>query len=281
MLLTVNPIGGLANRLRAIAAAIALARDAKCDLRLVWGVNDELKAAFADLFEMQPFGDMGIAAPESFAPLPYRLLYECPRRKNLYFPTLWQKLKYDERIVDDTPRMAALRDNPAELLKLARTRNLYIQAGTPFYPFDPAVYPKLYIPTAEIARKISAITDRFSPCTIGCHIRRTDNAQSILRSPTELFIESIRREQAAHPDLKVLLCTDDEPTKAQLKALFGQAVITSPNRASRSSLAGMKEAVAELYALSRTRKIYGSYYSSFSEAANMLTAVPITQLTTP
>ena len=77
----------------------------------------------------------------------------------------------------------------------------------------------------------------------------------------------------------IFLATDDEATKQALLGRYGQRVITSPNKATRDSAEGIQEALAEMVALSRTDKIYGSANSTFSQIAACLGDIPIEILT--
>ena len=66
--------GGLANRMRAIASGLVLARKTYRDLLVIWYKNEELNASFGDLFTVSnlPFE---ILEPSY---IKYNLLYEKP-----------------------------------------------------------------------------------------------------------------------------------------------------------------------------------------------------------
>ena len=110
--------------------------------------------------------------------------------------------------------------------------------------------------------------------TIGIHIRRTDNIGSITHSPTSLFIERMKEEIRKDEKCLFYLATDSEKEKEQLKKIFGKNLITSPHAADRNSINGMKDALTELYILSRTNKILGSMQSSYSETAAQISGIP-------
>jgi hypothetical protein len=75
------------------------------------------------------------------------------------------------------------------------------------------------------------------------------------------------------------LTTDAEEEKEQLKTIFGKRLITSSNAANRNTINGMKDALIELYILSRTNKILGSMQSSYSETAAQISGIPYELLT--
>lgn len=103
---------------------------------------------------------------------------------------------------------------------------------------------------------------------------------SIKHSPDSLFLSEIEKILQAVPGTKFYLATDSEETKEKFKQTFGdETIICSPRPASRKSLAGIKDAVEELFTLANASQIIGSFYSSFSEAASLLGSTPLRQLT--
>ena len=76
----------------------------------------------------------------------------------------------------------------------------------------------------------------------------------------------------------IYLATDDEATKDAMRKRYGKRVIMSNAKATRESTDGIRDALVEMYALSRTRHIFGSAGSTFSPIAACLGDVPITIL---
>lgn len=66
-----------------------------------------------------------------------------------------------------------------------------------------------------------------------------------------------------YDDLCIYLATDSEEVKQQLRNRYGSRVHTAETVSDRGSISGIKDAVADMYTLSRTQKIYGSSGSSF------------------
>lgn len=60
---------------------------------------------------------------------------------------------------------------------------------------------------------------------------------------------------------------NDRIIKDDLKKRFGESIITYNAELSRASENGMKDALIELLVLSKTKKIFGSWWSSYSEMA--------------
>ena len=52
-------------------------------------------------------------------------------------------------------------------------------------------------------------------------------------------------------------------------------MIFSEQVADRDSIEGIKGGVAEMFILSRTKKIYGSFLSSYSDMASQISGIPL------
>ncbi|MBR3731567.1 MAG: hypothetical protein IKN25_02860, partial [Spirochaetales bacterium] len=104
---------------------------------------------------------------------------------------------------------------------------------------------------------------------VGVQIRRTDNAQSIANSPTEMFIEYMQQELQTNPQTVFYLATDDMKVRSEIIRLFPDKVIyNQAESVSRRTKLGMIDAMIDFISLSRCSKIYGSYWSSFCEVAS-------------
>ena len=114
--------------------------------------------------------------------------------------------------------------------------------------------------------------------TIGIHIRRTDNLESIQHSPIKKFIDYIYTAIRNNDNQKFYLATDDLSVKEEFIKLFGDKIITMDCVLRRDSEEGIKSALLELYILSSCSKIIGSYYSSYSELAAQIGNIPLVVL---
>lgn len=132
--------------------------------------------------------------------------------------------------------------------------------------------------TQELSDRVKIETNMFSKNTIGMHIRRTDNLISIEKSPTCLF-ENYIRNAIANNNLTIFyVASDSEDVLRNMKQLFPNNVIIPEGIRDNNSEEGIKQGVVELYTLSRTSKIIGSYYSSFSTMAALIGNIPIERL---
>jgi len=266
--ITLNARGGLANRMRAIASGVALAADVDAGVRILWIVNDELHAGFNDLFIPSP--SLRIDSISSILGL-----FSCypARKRNLYLSPVVRSVMFDT-ILEDDGRLPIGDPNEMKAAVTGSAGRTFIGSGLQFYPFSPELYKSLFQPRADICNAVSEQMKALGHTPIGFHIRRTDNKAAIAGSPLELFIEKAG-ELLCDSNVRIYLATDNNTVKQRLGSLFKDKIIYSPSAADRRSKNGMRQALAEMLILSRCSRIYGSFYSSFSEAAAMLGDVPL------
>ena len=99
--------------------------------------------------------------------------------------------------------------------------------------------------------------------------------ESIKGSPLEGFIEAMSRDLIADSETNFFLATDDAEVEKVLIKRFPGKIITYKKVYSRQEVKGVQDAMVDLYCLSRTNKIYGSFYSSFSEIASRIENIPL------
>lgn len=260
---TISTLGGLANRMRAILSARALAHDAGVPLRVLWNTSAELGCAPQWLFRT----DLWDFDWRTVSPIAHHWFWKPAGKANLFIPNLWQPLRFPHRL-------NGANASPA-ILEQAR-KGIYITSGQSFYPYPDADAKAMFTPTPEIAAMVERKLEPMVGCRkVGVHIRRTDNSESILHSPDSLFASLIRKELASDPDTLFYLASDSIATKQKLISEFNGKIITTPHEACRSSRRGMMEAWAEMLTLSRMNLIIGSFYSSFSEMAAQIGSTPL------
>ncbi|KAA6321316.1 hypothetical protein EZS27_029024, partial [termite gut metagenome] len=76
-----------------------------------------------------------------------------------------------------------------------------------------------------------------------------------------------------HPETLFYLATDSQKEKALPKGIFGKRIITLDKEISRTTPSGIENAVVDLFLLSKTNKIIGSFYSSYTEMAAELSEI--------
>lgn len=127
----------------------------------------------------------------------------------------------------------------------------------------------------DIKERVQAvIREKFTPNTIGMHIRRTDNRTTIRNSPTSLYIDAIKSEISKDPDVRIFLATDSWEEKRTLLEQFGGRIIASSNPVSRNTRQGIADAFVEMNLLAATRKVYAGE-SSFAHSASLISGVEL------
>ena len=108
------------------------------------------------------------------------------------------------------------------------------------------------------------------------HIRRTDNEKSWHVSPLSAFVREMQAALAEDPEVTFYLATDDEGVREHLCVLFPGRILTQAGASTRSTREGMEAAVVDLFVLSKTCRLIGSYWSSFTDTAAELGNLPLT-----
>lgn len=263
------PAGGLANRMRAMAASYTLARKVGVEMKAVWFRDWALNAPFHALFE--PIQQEGLSVRDASF-FDYVTL-DRPRRKNLFVPRLYQRMMFRDALYE--ARITPLRMQHFDFEAWFRQGGIYLASYTDFYPYDYDLLRKLFVPLPDVKRQIDAFAEGFSLHTIGVHIRRTDNKASILQSPTELFVDAIDKEVEQNDDTVIFLATDSEAIKDEMRSRYGRRLLTAGDEADRNSITGIKGGVVDMYTLARTNRIYGSFQSSFSELASQIGGIEV------
>ena len=243
------PSGGLANRMRAVASAHELCKKVDSTLQVVWFQDWALSAPFHSIFEETP-----LVAIREATILDHRILFQRHIKEQ-----------------DVTP----LKKQSFDFEAWACGKRCYMSCYQVFGTFPDERYQQLFHPVKAVMDVVDGYRSQFNSHTIGLHIRRTDNAESIAKSPTVLFINKVREEIELHDDTKVFLATDSTEVKREFIAAFGSRIITPKEDACRDSISGIRGGVVDLWTLASTQKIYGSAGSSFSPMAASIGGVPL------
>ena len=241
------PEGGLCNRMRVINGGLDLSQKLGTKSILIWCRDKSLNSTYSDLFQQLDIKT-----------------YETDRNSFLYKLLLFYAKKIKQCIVlDDHFILEHFRGTFPNSFNKLIGNNIIInscQSVTLSEDFS------MFKISDDISHKILKIDNR----TIGIHIRRTDNKMSVQYSPTKLFIQKIEEEIAKDKTIKFYLATDDLNEENYIKQKFNDKILTYPKTSlDRNNPQAIKEAVIDLYHLSKCKKIYASYYSSFSDVAAM------------
>lgn len=233
--MTLVPIGGLCNRLRAILSIATTDPSpslAEAESLILWPVNADCAASWNDLFLPLPFEDL------TLRPCPF-----------WHRPNIWR-------------------------LRLNRLLHLpYVYSGNPLRAYDTALIRHI-TPQPALIQRIDTLSRSFTPHTIGLHIRRTDNSRAISVSTDDAFIRRIDTLIDADPQATFFLATDDDALRRHLVTRYAPRIHCQDIPAERHTLTGMQAAVVDLWTLARTTRIIGSHWSSFSSTAAEIGGIP-------
>lgn len=249
--------------MRAMASSVAIAPKKGCPIVVYWDKNRDCYADFSELFQPVRVEGLSVTLNNQVG---FKL--KLARKRNLYLPGFIRWFTFQRQIDDNV----SLDDRGIEKLHVA----IYIiSAGVivDCYPLK-----AFFVPTMEIQEAINALTSLFSDHVVGVHIRRTDNVQSIRKNDVDDYLRCMDQRIATCPAVVFYLVTDDKALKQRMINRYGDRIIFHPAILERTSLQGMKDAVVDLWCLSMTKEIIGSYHLSYSDTAAELGGVRLTVL---
>ncbi len=250
--------------MRAMATGIAIAQTYKCPAIIYWNNCEGLKADFSSLFIPIKIDNVKLEENQKW-------IFSISNSKDYLKRWLFLKMMFKQVIFN-----FSIYKNPNKSIFQTIGQATHSLLLISCYPMcEDYDMNSVFIPQPDIQKRIDEITSDFTSHTIGIHIRRTDNKQSIQNSPIEAFILSMKKEIEKNKDTKFYIASDDENVKQQLISHFKDRIITCHDDTSRNNLNGMKFAVVDLYCLSKTHKIIGSVYSSYSQIASEIGNIPI------
>jgi len=256
------PLEGLCNRMRAVASALSLTDKLSVPLSVYWLKDARLGSRFDQLFKPIP----GVEIIE-IDRTPF--LFRDSKVRNLYFTGALRRIKginfYDNAVIQKKKK------NGFDFLKFGKYENVAIKTYCSF--FENRGFYEFFRPICFLQEEIEKTTNNFDKSTIGLHIRRTDSIQSIIKSPLYLFEKKVSRVLKLDRKTKFYLATDCEKTKIRMLEKFGENIVTRDSSFERDSTIGIQDALVDLYCLSKTSKIFGSYYSSFSHVASQISGI--------
>lgn len=255
---------GLGNRLRGLVSAMRLCKLLNRKLLLYWENNQYLGCNFNDLFE------------NKFEEITKEELKEIKKKNSfVYRDILEEDFKKYDYVILDTWKFVFLPNEIERDFNKTYSSNDGSNIDFEFERIPIGQREKIInnlnelIPTKRIRGIIEDfnVSNNLKDC-IGLHIRRGDNKFTVdgreKVSSDELFIEKIK----SMPNERFLLCTDGIEIENKLKELFKERIIVYPkgNR-KRSKSESVQEALIDMILLSKTKKIFGSYLSTFTELA--------------
>ena len=271
-MIIVEPCAGLGNRFLGMASAYHWAKQTGDELTVLWKTERVMGAVNEAVFSLPEdikiihAKDFGYK-DKPFSTLKYQLLEKKLRKKADYFSD-----------VGTTYDLFVKKGN-AYYEEVMKNNDLkFIRAFSQFHDFNGIERPLEFIkPVKYVSDKADAVIENIdSASNIGVHIRRTDNQVCINNSPIEVFIDAMEKEIENDSRATFYIASDDLETILELKKRFGERVYyMSEKNFERDSDKGIADAFAELICLSHSKKIIGSFYSTYSRIAAMLSGIEL------
>lgn len=275
IMIIIRPALGLANRLRVLNSCIVLHQYNKANFKVVWEENLALNCCFSLLF--QPIDCFKIIksskaldyfasyAPDSTSNFKGRLKKVKRRAAGI----IWGEY-YNDLMVKE------LRFNDDFWLKHLNEKAILDTCHDFFSVSDNHNHYDKFKPVNFLQEKIDKLSSKFQGSVIGIHIRRTDNKYSIEKSTDELFLRRIDEVLLKDSTTLFYLSTDSPEVETFIKSRFGERIISYESKLlDRNHPKGIQDALIDLYTLSKTRQIMGSWWSSFSMVAAELGRIPL------
>ncbi len=256
-----HPDSGLCNRLKCIVSALRMGEQTSRQIFLRWGKTYTMGADFSELFDFPIIKKDGGEIKDRGA-------VHCKTFEEGYSNTpcllldTWRLLLKKGEVGENFAKVYPEKDTPIIDLEYERISQ---EIKNKFLP-----YFKQFVPAASLRKEIESFSqEKDIPNAIGIHARRTEflmNADGRGQVSTdERFFEAM---EGMDKEVKFFLATDSDETEKNFMKRFGERVIVFPktnwNKDTRRS---MEEAVIDLFLLSKTKYILGTYLSTFTEVA--------------
>lgn len=267
-MMIIEPCAGLGNRLLGLGSAYAVAEKLKRELIVIWKREVGCNVRADELFEL-PMQVVEISE-NGFKREPLAHL-RSNRIKEKYRGMASRFLE-----CDDVERIKREEGYEGLFHAIEKEPIIYLKSFGPICELDPESYSFL-VPGRRVEERGGHLFGQIDAHTVGVHVRRTDHTEAIANSPIALFVERMRAELASDGGTGFFVATDDESVKKELKEeLPGVRLIFHEGGIiDRNSKEGLYDAFVEMLALSRCRKILGSYNSTFSLLPSYIGNIPL------
>ncbi len=257
MSIVVRANGGLGNRMRVLAACLALRMRLGREVEVLWINNYELNCDFDNLF--LPIEGVVVT---HMAYIPKWNKIGLKLRANSIKKTYEN---YDIQFTDK--EIVELYTGNKDLInRIENANTVYINTCEQFYGDKSFISLLLPVPAVlqEVRRRLAGIN---TETYYGVHIRRGDNETSKRESPTMAFIEKLKKLEKSNNNLYFYLSTDDKGEAQILHKVMGEKLYWFAAGQNRAKPADIENALVDLLMLSKSKHIIGSFWSSFSEVA--------------
>lgn len=263
-MLFIEPCAGLANRMLAFASAYHYARQNGHDVKVLWNTDTALGICMDKLFKL-PLATEAIAI--TYAPYRKQPMFRCKSELLTRYYQHKSQIFLDRNEIMENRIGKEL--NFESIFK--ENQYIYIKSFCELEKITDSTIFNIFEPTEEVEKRGASAFQQIKGSTIGMHIRRTDHVEAIQNSPIELFIQKADILLNEDKDITIFLATDDADVEGQLKYKYGESIIVHEGKQfSRQNSQGMMDGLIDMLCLSKCRKIYGSYGSTFGKVASYL-----------
>jgi hypothetical protein len=248
-----SSMGGLGGRLKSLVSAIKTSEINNSDLLLYWPKNPPCNCNFSDLFE----NNIKEITKEDFR----RII----KQENIQILNKSEKIKFKKRfiLIGDIGFTGFSKKDLS-----FKFEGIPINVRKDIYDLLNRLKIK-----EDILKKVNIFLSKFfKKEVIGVHIRKGDfkiianNVGNV--SSDRQFIEEMKREIKLNSKVKFFLATEDKETEEKFMEIFKDKIISYPKKTKvREEEGSVKEALIELLLLSKCKKIFGNFSSTFTELA--------------
>lgn len=267
-MIIIEPCAGLGNRLLGLGSAYAVAKKLDRKLVVMWKREVGCNIRFQELFDL-PFEVVEISENGLKKEPVAQILGDRAKKK-------WRN-SADRFLECDEVEKIKEREGYEGLFRLIeQTPVIYLKAFGPICEVTAESY-SFVKPSKNIEEKGAYLFQELTGQCVGVHVRRTDHTEAIANSPLALFAERMKKELETAADTSFFVATDDKEVRRELKELLPDAKLIFPQSdvIDRDSKEGIEEAFIEMLALSKCRKILGSYNSTFSLLPSYIGNIPL------
>ena len=267
-MIIIEPCAGLGNRLLGLGSAYAVAKKLDRKLVVMWKREVGCNIRFQELFDL-PFEVVEISENGLKKEPVAQILGDRAKKK-------WRN-SADRFLECDEVEKIKEREGYEGLFRLIeQTPVIYLKAFGPICEVTAESY-SFVKPSKNIEEKGAYLFRELTWQCVGVHVRRTDHTEAIANSPLALFAERMKKELETAADTSFFVATDDKEVRRELKELLPDAKLIFPQSdvIDRDSKEGIEEAFIEMLALSKCRKILGSYNSTFSLLPSYIGNIPL------
>ena len=267
-MIIIEPCAGLGNRLLGLGSAYAVAKKLNRKLVVMWKREVGCNIRFSELFDL-PFDVVEISENGLKKEPVAQILGDRAKKK-------WRNLADRFLECDDLERIKEHEVYEVLFHLIEQTPVIYLKAFGPVCEVNAESY-SFVKPSKNIEEKGDYLFRELDGHCVGVHVRRTDHTEAIANSPLALFAKRMKQELEADKDTSFFVATDDKEVRRELKELLPDTKLIFPQSdvIDRDSKEGIEEAFVEMLALSKCRKILGSYNSTFSLLPSYIGNIPL------